>query len=120
MLTNKEMGFLARRRSACRAFPWIGIVALVAWAGVLAHLYLNVPLLANPKYVMSAIAEGRIPQPTLRLGAAMLPVVFLMLLLLLVVPYVMALAWSVYEKRYLAIIDKLRWAEQSQEDPSAE
>lgn len=75
------------------------ILGLTVW------LVLTKPLLANPFAVLSQLKDNALPQSTLTLMAAILPVAVLICLLLAFAVILFAFAVFANEKKYLDIID---------------
>ncbi len=106
-LTNEQKIFLSKRRRQVRYWQFVGALLIVIPLGLLAWLYVRMPLLANPFEVASRINSEAIPATSLVLMAAMLPMVVLLCFFLVLVVVIFVFSAFSKEKIYLRIIDSL-------------
>ena len=77
MISEAEIGFLERRGRFIRMWRYAGARALAVLVGFTCYLFVANPLLINPFHVMKQIEADAIPNSTMVLMAAMMPIVFL-------------------------------------------
>ena len=102
-----EREFVAQRRTMSRRWKPVGWILIAIIAAALGFLFLTSPMLVDPFETLSRIKTDSIPDGTLRLMAAMLPVVFLGCFLLLVVFVIFQFQAMANERRFIEIIDSL-------------
>ena len=106
-LSPQQQAFLDKRQGLIRLWRYVGPVLLLLIFGFTAYLLARTPLLINPFEAISRIEAGNLPESTLVIMAAMLPIMFGgALILLLAIVLVMYAAIS-NEKKYAAIIAEL-------------
>ena len=88
------------------AWPYIGAALLALLTGLGLWLVLSKPLMANPLLVLARLKSDSIPESTLALMAAMLPVVVSMCIVLAVAIVFFAFAVFSNQKRYLTLIER--------------
>ncbi|MCL4190385.1 MAG: hypothetical protein KJZ87_01470 [Thermoguttaceae bacterium] len=115
-LSNEERHFVAKRAKLVQTWPYVGAMLLTMLVGLGVWLFLSKPLLANPFFVLSQLDRRAIPESTIALMAAMLPVVVLVCLGLAVTVVLFAFAAFSNEKKYLAIIQRDSHASNAQQD----
>jgi len=108
LISEAEIGLLERRGRLIRMWRYAGAAALAALVGFSCYLFVTNPLLINPFHVMKQIEADAIPDSTMVLMAAMMPIVFLVLMSVMVVLVLFAFAAFSNERRLLEIISKLR------------
>lgn len=106
-ISERERRFIDRRRNVVRYWRFAGPLLVVMVVGFAAWLYLRTPLLIDPFEMLARLEAGEIPESTLVIMAALVPVLFLGLLVLLAGLVVIMYAAISGEKRYLAIIETL-------------
>lgn len=79
-LSPAEWAYLEKRANLIRVWPWVGGVLLLLIVAFTAWLWFTVPYFVNPWAVFAALKSGTVPDSTLGVMAAMLPVVMLTLL----------------------------------------
>ena len=104
----EQQAFLDKRRGLIRAWRYVGPVLLLAILGFSAYLFIRTPLLINPFEVISRLEAGTLEESTTVILAAMLPVMFGGMLVLLIAIVLVMYAAIANEKKYVAIIEKLR------------
>lgn len=108
MLNDKDERFLADRQWRSRFGRPAMIVVAVLWAGAWLGFVLGVPLLANPVRVIEQLRADQLEPGTVLLLAAMCPVLFTLVGLLVLVFLLLAFSWTGMERRYLRLIQELR------------
>lgn len=106
-ISKKDADFIAKRRRLVR---WWNLVGSLTFAGLVlfvAWMFWRQPRLINPLHVVGELQAGGIPQATLEIMAAMLPMVVLAIFFVLAVMIGFAFAMIGNERRYLRIIDQL-------------
>lgn len=107
-ITDKDIQFVEKRRKLVRWWNLVGsltfgcLVAFVAW------MFWSQPRLINPLHVVDELKAGGIPQATLEIMAALLPMVVLAIFFVLAVMIGFTFAMIGNERRYLKIIDRLK------------
>lgn len=76
-MTEHETAFVERRARLVRTWPIVGSICVVSVLGFTVWLWISRPLLVDPWLVVSRLAASAIPESTITLMVAMLPVVFL-------------------------------------------
>lgn len=104
-LTEREPAFVERRARLARSWPWAGGTCLAVVLGLAVWLWLTRALPINPWAVLGGLETGSVPQSTLALMAAMLPVVVLACLIVLVLLFGFAAFGA--ERRLVRIVRKL-------------
>lgn len=104
MLFDAELKYIDRRTRLIRIWRYVGLAVLLILVLFTCYLFLNSPLLINPFHVTEQIEAGAIPQSTLLIMAAMMPLVMFVMVVLVVFP---CAAFAI-ERKLLAIIQKLR------------
>jgi ABC-type enterobactin transport system permease subunit len=108
MLLKPEEGtFVDRREKLARRGPLACLVVLVLVVLLAVWLWRTSPLLINPWAVFSRLEADTMPEGTLSLMAAMLPVVMLACLGLLVAGAGLAFLAFSNERRHIRIIRRL-------------
>ncbi|NCA71707.1 MAG: hypothetical protein EOM91_16830 [Sphingobacteriia bacterium] len=107
-ITADQTVFLARRARMVRSWPLVGTVLIAGVFILWGWLMWSAPMLANPWAVHTRLASAAIPESTLALSAAILPILVFICLLLLLVMIVFAFVVIANERRYLAIIMALQ------------
>lgn len=105
-LSHEEQRFVQRRSTLLRTWRYVGAILLATLIGLGVWLYLSKPLLANPFIVMTRLKADSIPESTLTLMAAMLPVVTLACIAIAVIAIVFVYAAFANENKYLTIIQR--------------
>ena len=106
-LTNAQQAFLEKRRKVLSLWRYAGAFMLIIIFAFAAYLYVRVPMFINPFEAIERLQADSLPQPTLEIMAALFPLLFGGLLLLLVSLVLIIYAAVANEKRYLAIVDGL-------------
>ena len=103
-MTEKAKEFLKRRKKLLELWRYAapGLLLIIVGAG--AFIYIKTPLLLNPAETLERIKAGDISLPMLQLMAAMLPLVFTGLFILLLTLIVLMHAALKNEKKYMEII----------------
>lgn len=100
VLTERETLFLDRRRKLLRIWPFARPLLLASVGILAAWLLWKTPLLINPYAVLAQLQAGTMPDSTVALLACLVLTVAMLLFLFV------ALA---YERKYMAMINKLRF-----------
>ena len=108
MNSDADGTFIKRRGSLIRIWRYVGTAALLVIVGFSCYLFVFNPLLINPFHVMKLIEADAIPDSTLMVMAAMMPVVFLAVMFIMAVSVLFVFAAFSNERRLLEIIRKLR------------
>lgn len=103
-LTDEDRRFLAKRIQLVRAWPYVGAMLLALPVGLSVWLWLSVPLLIDPLFAMTRLSSDALPESTMALMAAMLPVAVLLCLALALAAVLFVFAAFSNEKKYLQII----------------
>lgn len=104
---DKDAQFIEKRR---RLIRWWNLVGTMTFAGLVAFvtwMFWAQPRLINPLHVVGELQAGRIPQATLEIMAALLPMVVLAIFFVLAVMIGFTFAMIGNERRYLKMIDRL-------------
>lgn len=104
-LSDEDQRFLARRLRLVQAWRYAGSFLLAMLTGLAVWLYVSRPFLANPFFVMTQLKNAAIPESTMVLMAAMLPVVVLLCITLAAAIILFTYAALSNEKKYFTIID---------------
>jgi len=107
MLKDKDRRFCEDREWRNRFGGVAMIGATVLWAGVWVWFVLKVPLLADPFAVANRLRVDELEPGTEALLAAMCPILFDLVGLLVLGFLVLALLWTRMERRYLRILKEL-------------
>lgn len=102
----EEQRFLSRRARLVQAWPLVGAILLGLTAGLVVWMYFTNPLLVDPFRVLARLQTDTIPGPTLRLMAALVPILVLLCVALAIALLVFAYASFANERRYLAIVQR--------------
>lgn len=105
-ITDEDRRFLAGRARRVRTWPYVGGALLCLAFGLGLWLFVSKPLLANPFVVLSRLESDSIPDSTLTLMAALLPVTVLMCVLLVIAILLFAFSAFALERRYLAMVQR--------------
>ena len=106
-LSPQQRAFLDKRRHLIRLWRYVGVAVLLVVLGFVTYLAIRTPLLINPFEAISRIEAGTLPESTLVIMAAMLPVMFPAALILLLALVAAMYAAIGNEKKYLAMIEDL-------------
>jgi len=107
-ITEKDVAFVEKRRTLVRwwnpvgSATFAGLVIFVAW------MFWSQPRLINPLHVVGELESGGIPQATLEIMAALLPMVVFTIFFVLAVMIGFAFVMIGNERRYLKIVDRLQ------------
>lgn len=106
-LISEELRFIEKRERLAASWTFVGALVLALFFAFAIWAWLNVPQLINPWMVVSNLKAGNLPETTVSLMAAMLPVV--MLTLLVSAGLVVGLVFCAFsnERRLIRIIRKL-------------
>jgi hypothetical protein len=104
MLTDEDRRFLTNRAWRNR-IGWPAMLGATAiWIGLWVWFVVRVPLLANPLTVARRLQAGDLDRGTEVIMAAMCPVLFDVVGLLMVCFLVFTLSWVRVERRYLQML----------------
>lgn len=106
-LSDRERGFVARRRRAARVAPWLSGAALLVWLGLFAWLASRLPVLVQPLAVFAALERDELDPATVHLLASMAPLLVWALFGLVVSLLLTLLAINLQERRLLILLDRL-------------
>ncbi len=106
-LSEQEVRFLANRTRLANAWCYVGVVLLFSVASLAGALFWFVPLLANPFTVLTRLQDDSIPQSTMALSTALLPIVVLTCLFLTMAIVLFIFAAFANERTYLSIVQKV-------------
>jgi hypothetical protein len=119
-LSDSERTFLERRRRLVRRWPAALLGILLLLAGTWLFLFFRHPALANSSWVIDAISAGTLSSDVMQLSAAFLPLVTAVLFFVLVVMLLFLHLTVRNERRYQAIIRRLRQADAGAPGPSSQ
>lgn len=104
---EKDVEFIKKRRHLVRWWNLVGSLTFAGLVSFVAWMFWKHPRLVNPLHVVAELQAGGIPQATLEIMAAILPMVvlFIFLVLALIIGFTFAMIGN--ERRYLRIIDQL-------------
>jgi hypothetical protein len=104
MLSDEDRHFLTNRARRNR-FGWPAMLGATAiWIGLWVWLVVKAPLLANPLAVARRLQAGDLDRGTAVLMAAMCPILFDVVGLLMACFLVFTLSWVRLERRYLQML----------------
>lgn len=106
-LEPSERAFVEKRARLVGSWPPIGFASIGLLFGLAAWLWLSAPVLVDPWFVLDGLESGAFSEGTIRLMAAMLPVVVLLCLLVVLVSLLLAFAVFSNERRLIALIRRL-------------
>lgn len=109
-LTREEELFVEGRAKFARSWPIVGTAMLAVLLLLAGWLLFTRPMLINPWAVLSGLEAGTIPDSTLAIMAALLPVVMLTCLFVLVVALILFSVAFSNEKKHIAIIRRMTGA----------
>ncbi|MBF2097447.1 MAG: hypothetical protein IGQ88_03585 [Gloeomargaritaceae cyanobacterium C42_A2020_066] len=107
-LGDTDRQFLRQRRFWVRTWPAVGFGLLTLDAGLILWFWTGQADLFNPWVVSRNLMANPVPQSTVFLMAALFPLVFNLCLLLAAAVVILGFGVMRQERRYLAIIDRLR------------
>lgn len=107
-LSTQELSFVARRERLTAYWVVVGGALLLLLGALGVWLWVRVPYLVDPWAVAEGIRTGSLPESTMALMAAMLPVVVLMLLGVVAVGVLLASVAVSNERRLIRIIQRER------------
>jgi hypothetical protein len=105
---DDDLRFIEKRARLSRSWKPAGALAITVLAAVLAWLFASSPLLVNPVFVAARIENGMLERVTVDLMALMLPIAVLGCFVTTTIMIVFGFAVFAVERRYLAIIERLR------------
>ncbi len=105
-LTADEIRFLEKRARFVQAWPMVGWILLCLIIGLGGFLFVFSPRLANPFLVLSELEGHSIPESSLSLMAALLPISVLMCLGLAVIIILFAFVAFRNEKQHIKVIQR--------------
>ena len=108
MIDEKDLEFIEKRRFFARWWNVVGSIMLFVLGGMAVWFFVRVPNFINPLHVIEQLKEETLPQSSLVVMAAMLPIVVLGLLLVCCAVIGFGFAMFANERRYLQIIAKIR------------
>ena len=104
---DNNLLFLENRRRLIDAWRWAGSLSLLGLLAFILWLWYANPILINPFGAIAAIESGSMPDTSMVIMAAMLPVIFILTLFLILLLLVLVTVSLNNEKRYMSIIDTL-------------
>lgn len=105
-LNEKEQLFLAKRAKLVQTWRYVGGMLLSMLIGLGMWLFFSTPLLANPFFTMTQLKNNSVPESTMALMAAMLPIAILACLVVSVTAVLFVFGAFSNEKKYLTIIQR--------------
>jgi len=108
MIDEKDLEFIKKRSFFVRWWNVVGSIMLFVLGGMAVWFFVRVPNFINPLHVIEQLKLGTLPQSSLVVMAGMLPIVVLGLLLVCVAVIIFIFAFFSNERRYLAIIERMR------------
>ncbi|WP_417616081.1 hypothetical protein [Oceanisphaera sp.] len=111
-LSSEESLYLARRARLIHHWPWMGKILLALVIALTAWLWTSTPHLVNPWAVAADLQSGTLPESSLPLMAALLPMMTLTLLLFIVLAIGLAFSAFANERRLIRIINRRLASEQ--------
>ncbi|MBU0481618.1 MAG: hypothetical protein KKG47_10990 [Proteobacteria bacterium] len=106
-LTSQEKEFIEKRNKLIRLWPVVGSLLAIMIAALAVWLSIKTPLLINPFAIKEGLAANSIPDATLSLMAAMVPLLFPACIALLMMVIIFTTVAIHNEKKHLRIIEKL-------------
>jgi CHASE2 domain-containing sensor protein len=107
-LNDIEQAFIDRRRRLIRWWPPALLLLVIMLAGTYLFLFFAHPGLANPSFITAAVQAGTLSAEVMLVAAVLLPVVVCLLFLVVAVMLLLLHVTVMNERRYQAIIGKLR------------
>ncbi|NNJ72668.1 MAG: hypothetical protein HKP09_05755 [Enterobacterales bacterium] len=105
--SDNNLQFIENRRRLIDAWRWAGSLSLLGLLAFILWLWYSNPILINPFGTIAAIESGSMPDTSMVIMAAMLPVIFILTLFLILLLLVLVTVSLNNEKRYMSIIDTL-------------
>jgi hypothetical protein len=105
MLSDDDRAFIARRSRFVRTWPLAGGFLVIALGALVVWLWITRPLMTNPFALARALEAGALPESTLYLLTAMLPVMTLACFGVVGALLVFAFVTFARESRYLRIVE---------------
>ncbi len=107
-IAEKDVVFIEKRRRLVGWWNLVGAAMFAVLVIFVAWIFWSQPRLINPLHVVGELESGGIPQATLEIMAAMLPMVVFTIFFVLAVMIGFAFVIIGNERRYLKIIDRLQ------------
>lgn len=105
-LSEAESSFVAKRSRLNRHWPWAGSILLVLIIALAGWLWVSVPHLVNPWAATAGLRSGTLPDSTITLMAAILPIVMLTFLVFVVIMVVLMFVAFANERRLIRLINR--------------
>jgi type VI protein secretion system component VasF len=106
-LEPTDSKFVAKRERLVKSWPYIGSSLICILAGFAGWMWISNPALINPWFVFSELKAESLPDSTVTLMAAMLPVVVIACFLVVLACLLFTFVAFLNEKRHMAIIRRL-------------
>lgn len=103
-LSPAERLYVEKRERLTKLWPAFGAGVLLMLAALALWLWLRVPYFANPWAVAEALESGGLPESTITLMAAMLPVVVLMFLVFALAVVLLTFVAFSNERRLIQLV----------------
>lgn len=106
-LSSADKAFIEKRERRVKYWPLFGAALLATVSAYVAWLWLRMPHMVNPWFVIESLEAGTLPESTIGIMAVMLPVV---MAVLLVFAIAVVLLWFVSfynERRLIRLVRKL-------------
>ncbi len=106
-LSAQEKAYIEKRIKFARSWPVAGMIMILVLAIIGIWLFWTRPLLINPWFVLSQLKADAMPESTLIIMAAILPVSMLMCMVSVVVFILIGFSVFSKERKYISIIHRL-------------
>lgn len=116
MLNKKQIRFLRKRKSLVKSWPIIALIFFALIIGYCVWVYYSFPLLLNPLELMAQLETGNVNKTTLSILAAMAPLLFICITIIMFV-MVMVAGFSMYRENYYHRIIQMLLDQQDKQQP---
>jgi uncharacterized membrane protein len=107
LMNSEDEAFLKKREKMIKTWPFVGVAIIIMFLGLAMHFFISVPRMINPIQVFSELNSGTIPETSLVIMTAMVPILNLTIIVMMVVFVLLAWKFFSHEKRYHKIIANL-------------
>jgi hypothetical protein len=106
-LSAQEKAYIKKRITFARSWPIAGLIMISVLAVLGVWVFWTRPLLINPWFVLSQLKADAVPESTLIVMAAILPVSMLMCMVSVVVFILIGFSVFSKERKYISIIHRM-------------
>jgi len=103
-LSPKELSFVEKREKLAKYWPLVGVGILFMLSALAVWLWVEVPHLINPWAVSASLEAGALPEATMIVMAAMLPIVMLAFLVFVAFSVILMFVAFSNESRLIRLI----------------